>query len=316
MAALGRHEGYFSTANKGTFVRTCVRGQRDMHPLGLTKVFRQETFSIWKWKFSAKLLSQLRSITGRGTVCCRSFLLKRVLPLLLLLTGDSSLLHLQGELLNLNILELEYVTEQEQSGKCFDIPTQHERVRGVKLFPFISISSCWVLVWGAGPCWGEMTDSFLVGLSGTREVNCGLRSLPVLGDPRFLKTLFLWFCAFDKFLAKPRGSSACLEATEGKSSPNKNRLALGTGWSATFFFPLLIFARTFFLRNTDSWWLADPRRHNVCSNMHLISSARTWFPEERVSCRDHKDPVVFKNTVIVKDFTYLVIGEFPAKLFL
>ena len=149
MAALGRHEGYFSTANTGTFVRTCVRRQRDMHPLGLTKVFRQETFSIWKWKFSANLLSRLRSITGRGTVCCRSFLLKRVLPLLLLLTGNCSLLHLQGELLNLNILELEYVTEQEQSGKCFDIPTQHERVRGLKLFPFTSISSCWVLVWGA-----------------------------------------------------------------------------------------------------------------------------------------------------------------------
>ena len=70
-------------------------------------------------------------------------LYKPVEPVLLpLLTGVCSLLHLQGELLNLNILELEYVTEQDQSGKCFGIPTQHVRVRGLKLFPFTSISSC------------------------------------------------------------------------------------------------------------------------------------------------------------------------------
>ena len=70
-------------------------------------------------------------------------LYKPVQPALLpLLTGVCSLPHLQGELLNLNILELEYVTEQEQSGKCFDIPTQHVRVWGLKLFPFTSISSC------------------------------------------------------------------------------------------------------------------------------------------------------------------------------
>ena len=112
-------------------------------------------------------------------------------------------------------MELEYVTEQEQSGKCFDIPTQHVdvRVRGLKLFPFtkgpiVFWSVCLVL---------EKLPVVL------------LRSLPVLGDPRFLKTLFLWFCAFDKFLAKSRESSACLEATEGKSSPNKRRLAFGTG---------------------------------------------------------------------------------------
>ena len=35
MAGLGRHKSSFSTGNTGTFVRTCVRGQRDIHPLGL-----------------------------------------------------------------------------------------------------------------------------------------------------------------------------------------------------------------------------------------------------------------------------------------
>ena len=57
--------------------------------------------------------------------------------------------------------------------------------------------------------------------------------------PDFWK-LCLGFCAFDRFLAKPRESSACLEAAEGKSSPNKKRLALGSGWSARFTFSLLI----------------------------------------------------------------------------
>ena len=130
---------------------------------------------------------------GARTVCCRNFLLKRVLPLLPLLTGVCSLLHLQGELLNLNILQLEHLTEQEQSGKGFDISTQHVRFWGLKLFPSTSLSSWWVLVWGA-----------LVGAKGPivfwsvslvlREVTWGLRSLPVLGDPRFLKTLFGLLC--------------------------------------------------------------------------------------------------------------------------
>ena len=132
--------------------------------------------------------------------------------------------------------------------------------------------------------------------------------------PDFWK-LCLGLCAFDKLLAKPQGSSTCLEATEGKSSLNKKYLALGSGWSARLIFSLLIRARTFFLLNTDSWWcLVEPRRPNVYSTIYLIFSAGTWIPEERVSCREHKGPVVFKRALwttaisLSRFYTYFLVS--------
>jgi len=49
-----------------------------------------------------------------------------------------------------------------------------------------------------GPCWGQRANSFLVDLSGTYKVVCGLRSSAVFDVPKVLKGL-RGFWAFDKF---------------------------------------------------------------------------------------------------------------------
>ena len=105
------------------------------------------------------------------------------------------------------------------------------------------------------------------------------------------------FWANDLVLSEAMRKVCLLWSNRGKVVSKQKRLALGSGCSARLILSLLISEKVFFLHNTDSWWLTEPRKHNVYSIIHLISSIGRWVPEERASCKEHKGPVVYKKAL-------------------